>query len=254
MKKTALALMAVMSLAVASCSSDPEYDDMETINVSEGQFPYSSDGIWMNNDKPGFLNIDDYEFSHTVDSDGYVYGFTPSKISDTSLHDPLYEFPYASASGGGLTGPGSQYLVGYWAEWLEGENCQFDDRTCRIYAEDGDEFEPQSVMVCNTTWMMYSAIQGTAFSPKFKTGDYVTLIAHGVHRDGSESQSVFYLVNIEDTNVEAGVLMAWKEFDLSGMGACTGIYFTMDCSDDLKGDYGMNPPSYFCIDKLVIKD
>lgn len=248
----AIALMA--SGAFVSCSSDNEFDDIETINVSEAQFPYDSDGVWKNNDKPGFLNIDDYEFSHIIDDYGMIYGFTPSKVSDINKHDPLYEFPYASVSGGGVAGEGSQYLVGYWAEFLEGENCEFNNRTCRIYPEDGDRFQPQSVMVCNNTYLMYAAIDGTAYSPAFEPGDYVTLTAHGVHLDGTEAEVTFDLINIEGSDVKDGILTSWKKFDLRGLGTCTGIYFTMDASKSLKGDFGLNVPTYFCIDQLVVKD
>lgn len=246
--------MALMGLAYTSCSSEPEFNDIETIVTEEGQFRYDSEGVWDLNNRNSFLNIDDYEFSHSVDKDGYIYGFTPSKVSDTSKHTPLYTFPYASASGGGVTGKGSQYLVGYWAEFLEGPDCTFNNRTCRIYDEDGFPFMPQSVMVCNTTYMMYAATEGTDFSPKFQLGDYVILVAHGVHVDGTESQSTFYLVNIESENVEEGVLMAWDKFDLSGMGACMGLYFTMDASPRLKSEWGLDVPTYFCIDQLVVKE
>lgn len=239
---------------LSSCSSDPEYDDTETIDVSEAQFPYDSEGVWADNTKPGFLNIDDYEFSHIVDDNGLVYGFTPSKVSDTSMHSPLYTFPYASASGGGITGKGSQYLVGYWGEYMEGEDCPFNQRTCRIYDEDGDTFRPQSVMVCNNTYLMYAALNGTDFSEKFGPGDWVTLVAHGVHLDGTEDQEVFYLVNIESSNTEEGILMAWDKFDLTGLGTCTGIYFTMDCSESFKSEYGLNVPTYFCLDQLIVKE
>lgn len=261
MKKSTLYLGLALLCAgsLASCSSDPEYDSSQSLVTWEGGFKYNSQGVWTGNDQSGFLTIDGYEFSHIVDNGGYVYGFTPSKVADTTEHNPLVSFPYASAYGGGLSGAGSAYLVGYWAEYLEnnadGAPVEFDQRTCRIYAEDGDEFKPQSVMVCNTTYMKYAAENGTAFSPKFKPGDYVTLIAHGVHLDGTESQSVFYLVNIESENVGDGILQAWQQFDLSGLGACTGVYFTMAASEDLTDpQWGLNVPTYFCIDRLVLKD
>lgn len=240
--------------ALASCSEDNEYDSTQTILISQGNFEYNSEGVWTQNDKQGFVEDDGYEFSHIVDADGIVYGFTPSKISDTSAHDPLYTFPYACAYGGGLKGKGSQYLVGYWAEYLEGDSPMFSDRTCRIYAQDGDTFKPQSVYICNNTYMLYAGLNGTAFTEKFKAGDWVTLVAHGVHLDGTESQAVEYLVNIEDTNVEDGIVMAWKEMDLSGLGECTGIYFTMDASQSLQGAYGLDIPTYFCLDNLTVKD
>lgn len=257
MKKfTLLASLAVLSLgtAVTSCSSDPEYDDNETIEVSDGSFDYNNDGIWTENKNNVFFNIDDYEFSHIVDDYGIVYGFTPSKVTDTSLHQTMYEFPYASAAGGGPTGEGSQYLVGYWAEYLEGDNCGFNDRTCRIYAEDGDEFQPQSAMVCVNTYLKYAALNGTDFSARFTTGDWVTLTAHGVHLDGTEAEDTFYLINIESDDVEAGIQSDWKEFDLTALGTCTGMYFTMDCSENLKSDYGMDVPTYFCLDQLKVKE
>lgn len=257
MKKfTLLASLAILSLGavVTSCSSDPEFDDNETIVVSEGSFDYDDDGVWTQNTEPGFLNIDDYEFSHIVDDYGMVYGFTPSKVSDTTEHSPLYTFPYASAAGGGLTGKGSQYLVGYWAEYLEGDDCDFNDRTCRIYAEDGDEFQPQSAMVCVNTYLKYAALNGTDFSAQFTKGDWVTLTAHGVHLNGTEAEATFYLINIESDDVESGIQSDWKEFDLTDLGTCTGMYFTMDCSDSLKGAYGMNVPTYFCLDQLKVKE
>lgn len=254
-KSTLYAAMAIFAAGLlASCSSDPEYDDTEYIQVSDAQYPYDKEGVWLDNDKSVNLNIEDYIFSHSVDEWGYVYGFTPSKVSDTSAHSPLSSFPYASAFGGGLKGNGSQYLVGYWAEFLEGNNCEFYQRTCRIYEEDGDQFEPQSVMVTNNTYLKYAALNGTDFSPKFEPGDYVMLIAHGVHMDGTESQSTFYLVNIESSDIEAGILQGWEKFDLSGMGACTGIYFTMAASERLTGDYGLNIPTYFCLDQLIVKE
>lgn len=255
-KKFFLGAFAVfMAGAISSCSSDPEFDETETINVSDAGYSFTSEGVWTENGNPGYLNIDDFEFSHTIDSYGYVYGFTPSKVSDTTKHDPLSSFPYASASGGGLRGAGSQYLVGYWAEFLEGEDCDFDNRTCRIYPEDGDRFQPQSVMVCNTTWMYYAGIDGTDFSPKFSAGDYVTLTAHGVHLDGTEAEETFYLVNVEDRDPAKGILTTWQSFNLRNLGTCKGIYFTMDASENLKDPvYGLNIPTYFCLDQLVVKE
>lgn len=240
-----------LGVAFTSCESDPEFDSTETISVADGNFDYDDDGVWKQNFVSGFLNIDDYEFSHAVPYDNYAYGFTPSRIADKSLHQPLVSFPYASAAGGGITA-GSPYLVAYWDSYAEGENPTFDTRSCRIYAEDGDRFQPQSMMVCANTYLYYAVINGTDFSDPFGAGDWVTLTAHGVHEDGMESEAVFYLVNIESDDVASGIVSEWTKFDLSGLGTCTGIYFTMDSSD--KNAYGVNVPTYFCMDRLVVKD
>lgn len=258
MKKYSIYLfgaLAIAGMGLVSCSSDPEYDDTETINVSEAQFSYDSEGVWEDNNVSGFLNIDDYEFSHyKEDTYGTVYGFTPSRVADSSLHDPLSSFPYASVSGGGVNGAGSQYLVGYWTEYLESEDTPFDKRSCRIYNEEGDTFKPVSVMVCNTSYFYFSLLNGTFYSPAAKPGDWVTLTAHGVHEDGTEAEAVFYLANIEGTDVAPGMLTSWKKFNLSQLGVCTGIYFTMECSKSFQDGGGMTVPSYFCLDKLVVKE
>ncbi|MCH5217485.1 MAG: DUF4465 domain-containing protein [Muribaculaceae bacterium] len=249
------------AMALTSCSSDPEYDSTDTVEVSDESYSYDADGVWDDNLQSGFLNIDDYEFSHLVVKDDvynteYVYGFTPSKATDTSAHTPLYSFPYAAAAGGGVKGKGDPYLVAYWAPFLEevgvGETCPFDKRTCRIYAEDGDQFEPQSAMVCVNTYLYYDVLNGSDFTQKFKEGDWVTLTAHGVHMDGTEAEATFYLVNVEGTDVESCIQKDWKQFDLTALGKCTGIYFTMDSSD--KGQFGINTPTYFCLSNLVVKD
>lgn len=261
-KKLLAALLPVFGLGLltVSCQSDndepdddTDYKDTEVIDIEGADFNYT-DGVWSQNDLKGSGNfeIDDYIFSHIVDEAGYVYGFTPSKVSDTTEHSPLFTFPYASAFGSGSTGKNSPYLVGYWAEYLEGENCEFDQRTCRIYNEEGNTFKPESVMVCNNTYVMYTVLNGSDFTKEFGPGDYITLTAHGVHLDGTESEEIFYLVNIEDSDISKGVLMAWEKFDLRGLGECTGIYFTMDSSD--KGAWGVNIPTYFCIDQLTVKE
>lgn len=240
---------------LVSCSSDPDFDDTETVSVAEARLPYNADGVWMDNSQPGNLNIDDYIFTHKLDQYDIVYGFTPSEISDTSEHTPLYSFPYASASGGGLTGKGSPYLVAYWPEYLDKDATSLYERYCAIWNEDGDRFEPQSVMVCNNTYLMYEGLNGSAFTPAFIPGDYVYLIAHGVHEDGTEETAVYPLVNIESENTSSGIVQKWEKFDLSRLGACTGIYFTMDCSKHLKNEAGeIMIPTYFCIDNLIVKE
>ena len=86
MKKSLLFAFLAAGLLV-SCSSDDDFDDLETINVSTANYAYDADGVWTQNDKAGFLNIDDYVFSHILDDYSLVYGFTPSKVTVTSHND-----------------------------------------------------------------------------------------------------------------------------------------------------------------------
>ena len=244
-----------LATCITSCESDPEYDSTEIINVDEDNFDFDKYGIWtLNSESANPFNIDDYEFSHIIDN-GYVYGFTPSNTStETDLSDypgitPV--FPYESAAGTGLDGSNSPYLVGYWADYLDNQATNFRERTCAIWEEEGETFKPQSVMVCCNTYLKEAVLNGTTFNEKFGPDDWVKLIAHGVHTDGTEKTVDFYLVN----NGPA-IIDQWTEFDLSDLGVCEGIYFTMDSNDYTiyDGVKSLNIPTYFCMDKLVVKD
>lgn len=256
--KTTLLALSLFGLAAgsSSCSSDPEYDSSEIINVSEGNFEFDKFGVWKQNaanNNP--FRIDDFEFTHIV-SDGYVYGFTPSNVtSKTDLTDYPSDltpvFPYASAAGSGLNGSSSSYLVGYWADFYDNKATNFRERSCAIWEEEGETFKPISVMVCCNTYLKEAVLNGSDFNAKFGPEDWVKLTAHGVHLDSPETTQDFYLVNNGPVIIDK-----WTKFDLSGLGVCIGIYFTMDSSDySTYGDVNyLNIPTYFCLDQLVIAD
>lgn len=257
--RSMLFCMAV-GLMATSCSdkdepdNDPDdYDSSEVIYVSEGNFDYDSDGVWDLNYDNSLLAIEDYEFSHAAPYANYANGFTPSKVNDLKNYGAdMWQHSYASLSGGGVKGQGTPYLVGYWDAYTESQAADqtFNSKSCRFWEEDQEPFMPQSVMVNNNTYMYYYVTGGIASS--FKKGDYVKLIAHGVHADGSESTASIDLVNYNKDDIEECIIKDWTEFDLSGLGICTGVYFTIDSSD--ANEYGLLVPAYFCIDKLVVKD
>lgn len=256
-----MSLMAGVMLTACSDKDEPDndpsdFDSTEVIMVSSEDFRWDSNGVWAgNNTADGFLNIDDYEFSHYFDNSTpgmeYAYGFTPSKVTENGKYDNMYDFhQYASISGGGINGAGSPYLVGYWSYFQEQE--EFNTKTCRVEAEDGDLFMPQSVMVNNTSLVYYILKDGNGFSEPFKDGDYLTLLVHGVHQDNNNPKPVeISLADFRDG--KSFIMNEWTEFDLTSLGICTGIYFTMESSDSSPA-YGMNTPAYFCLDKLVVKD
>lgn len=240
----------------ASCSSDPEYDATETVNVSDGNFDFDEYGVWKQNDANNNpFRIDDYEFAHVIGEYDIIYGFTPSNTTEdtdlTGYQGNTPKFPYASAAGTGINGGDSPYLVAYWGEYVDNNVTDFRERTCAIWEEDGETFEPQSVMVCCNTYLKEAVLNGTTFNEKFGPEDWVTLTAHGVHLDGTEKAVDFYLVNYGPV-----VIDKWTEFDLSSLGSCVGLYFTMDSSDysTIGAVNYLNIPTYFCLDKLVVKD
>lgn len=247
-------------LSMAACSDDEkpsnpgEYDDTEVISLAEADLQYDADGIWSSNTVNTFIEANDYLFSHFVTNDygfPYVTGFTASKSTDNAFYEgDMVSHPYACISGGGINGAGSPYLVGNWSAYSESDT--FDSRSLTIRNNDGQPFMPQSVMVNNNTYAYYSMTKGDNYAKKFEKGDWFKLIAHGVQTDNSELTVEFYLANCTTDDVEAGIVNKWTTFDLTPLGVCNGIYFTMESSDS--GQFGMNTPAYFCLDKLIVKE
>lgn len=257
-------LLSAMTLTMTACSDKNEPDDdtddfnsQETLTISESDLDYDdATGVWAFNDFNAFFEIEDYSFSHFV-AEGdysYIYGFTPSKASDTGYYEQMSQHSYVAMGGKGANGAGKPYIVANWSEYDETIDgaAGFDSKTCRIFETEGELFMPQSVMLNNNTYMYYSATRGDMFNAPFKKGDWVKVIAHGVHQDGSESSAEFKIVDITTDDVAAGVISEWTKFDLSGLGICTGLYFTMQ--SNVANEYGMTAPAYFCIDNLIIKD
>lgn len=263
-----LALTASALIFTQSCSHDndeptkpdtpgnegnEDYDDIEILTVADANFVFNNDGIWNNNDKARTVVIDDYVFSHATPYPNYVNGFTPSKSTDLAYYPgDMFNHPYTSIAGG--LSENAPYLVGFWDAYTESqaESNDLASKSCSIREKDGDTFMPQSVMVTNNTYAYYAMTKGDSFTSAFNKGSWFRLIAHGVQTDGSEKTAEFYLAKVDTDNVENGILSEWKEFNLTPLGIVTGIYFTLESSDS--GEWGMNTPAYFCLDRLIVKD
>lgn len=74
----------------------------------------------------------------------------------------------------------------------------------------------------------------------------------GIDEQGTETGTVeYYLADYRSENADDWKLNdTWEWVDLSELGQIASIYFTMESSDT--GDYGINTPTYFCLDKLTV--
>lgn len=105
---------------------------------------------------------------------------------------------------------------------------------------------------CNNPYAYYAIEKGNPYSTKFEQGDWFKLVAHGIDEQGTETGTVeYYLADYRSENADDWKLNdAWEWVDLSELGQIASIYFTMESSDT--GDYGINTPTYFCLDKLTV--
>ncbi len=118
--------------------------------------------------------------------------------------------------------------------------------------------ETQKMESAYFTNMAYPALSmkaGDQFAKKFggATGndkDWFLLTVEGIDKsDNSTGKVQIYLADYRfDDNSQDFIQKEWKLVDLSALGEPIKLKFSLSSSD--VGSYGMNTPSYFCIDNI----
>lgn len=252
--KSILPVIAVV--AFASCS-DNEPDPNVTIDFIESEIEYDANGVWKNHldTKIKYLDFNGVRFSHKAEASqwgAFWNGFCPSRSSDTKDYTGgnWMEHQWDCMAGGGIASePGSPFMVAYWNT---SEDLSTESPSLKMEMADGSEFTPVSIYINNSTYCYYTMINGSPFSKKFEAGDWTKVNIYAVRADNSVSEPLeVYLLDYRDSDkAKWYALKDWTYVDLSSLndkGAVKYIYFTMASSDS--GQWGMNVPSYFAIDR-----
>lgn len=111
----------------------------------------------------------------------------------------------------------------------------------------------RGLYITNSAYTLNSIKNGDAYSKKFGEGDFFKVIFTGVHADGTESCVEYYLADYRSPVVsERYYVDTWRWVDLTSLGKVVSIRFTLDGSD--KSAWGLNTPSYFCMDNFNGED
>lgn len=247
-------IMAVMLVAtMTACEDDGDEDVDFAFNLNNYVVDYNEAGYWADcYNENATLSFDGIEFSHSAtvtEWSGVKYyswlGFCPSRVSDTSdKGDDWVNNQWTAITGGGLSGKGTPYMIGFWDVNEFPENVPGGAKTCAITYKNGAVFEPEKIYVTNTTWGYYAMKNGTDFNKKFTETDWYKLHIYGV-KNGVLTGQIDVLL-ADGTNI----LNTWKEVDLDALGKVDCIYFRVTSTDT--GQWGMNNPAYFALDRLVI--
>lgn len=245
----------IIASATTACSDDENPDFQVTLNLNnEASISYNSDNYWDQCYNVSLystdINIDGFQLSHSAtDWGGGIlswYGFCPSKSADTSDHTADWTWldnQWSAITGGGVSGEATPYFVGCW-NTSEATDSYSDTSSCMI-AYSGYEFQPQEIYVTNSSYAYYTMINGSAFNKVFTESDWLHLIIIGYNAGRKTARIVVDLAKGTD------LLDSWQKVNLSALGTVTEITFQMESSDS--GQWGMNTPSYFCIDRLTIQ-
>lgn len=244
-----IAAVALATLTFSSCSDDD--DSTVTTNLSAEAVNYDTDGAWADCYSSGDFTVSGLGFSHSwtmTEWDGVKYyswkGFCPSRSSDNADHTDggdWITYQWGSVTGGGLSGKGTPFVLGCW-DVMESTEAIPENPTCSIKAVEGSKFSPKSIYVTNSNYGYWAMKNGTAFSRPFTATDRCVLIIHGV-----KDSRITGTVNV-DLAADGVILDSWRKIDLKPLGEVNYIYFQMTSTDS--GQWGMNSPAYFCLDRM----
>lgn len=215
------AAAALMSTAMFA---ELQVADFENINLAAEQ------ELKFANDTTGFFESGSFEVQQTVAYEGtYVSGAVISSHTDTDFES--YLDANKSIAGGAYEG--QNYVVFYVNAWGDPDKITLKEAAVI-----------PGMYVCNNVYAYNSMKNGDATAGEpFGESDWFKLTVHGYLNGKTVNASVFVDL-AEGTNI----IDKWTYVDLTELGQVDALSFEM--SGSRTGQYGLNTPSYFCIDNL----
>lgn len=233
MKKSIL-FVAALVMTFAACQPSYDVEDKTVATFEEAAISPAAPQSYFafTTDTTAFLTSGIFELSQTVAYGGtYVTGAVVTNITDTTFKD--YKDAYKSIAGGAKGG--KNYVVWY-EDGFSGNAIKLKEAATVA-----------GMYVCNNVYAYNSITKGDAIAGDPFGDDDWFLLSIGGMLDGKmvNSQVDFYLAKGKN------VVTDWTYVDLSQLGKVDAIFFTL--SGSRTGDWGLNTPTYFCIDNLGAK-
>ncbi len=248
---------ATFILLLAACGASAA-DDVITLDLTKATTPLEFDaksGAWAGtyNDDEESIESQCFSFLHYSMGDMNTWwGFTASNSADNAQKESFLANQWSNMAVGGIrfdengkpvADPAVPYLVGYYASYM-------GERPTDMVFNDGKNYDPQGVYVNLTSYTYYNCLEyGRGVSRESADGEWFTLTIHGVAPDETEKKVTVKLFSFKDGDIT--INRGWKYVDLTSLGTVNELYFTVDGTDT--GEYGLNTPSYFALDKLSVK-
>lgn len=212
----------------------------QTVSDFETVLP-GNDTIWNGSDQSGgFVDGAAYFFNDYNTDWGSWSGFSVSKTTDTLTQSWFNQ--YASISGGGAHNS-SAYSTLY-----------SESTVMFAHSANGDSL--YGLMINNSTYTYRTLQNGDNFTKKFggasgNDPDFYTATFYGYDANLELTDSVvFYLADYRDANnANDYIVKDWTWVDLKKLGKIRYLDIAFNSTD--KGQFGINTPTYACIDSLV---
>jgi len=237
MKKSNLFLVAiVVAFVFVSCEPEEKIQNPDTVTVSTlvdfENVKLNADSIWNGSDGSGSFSTKIASFSNDFNSLWFSWsGFACSAKTDKTTVGYINQ--YSVSAGAGALGS-KQFAIAYETATLLCDS--------NIYGN----FSLKSIMLTNSTYTYLDMKNGSAYSKKFVTGDWYKIIITGYLNNTPKGVVEYYLADFRDGKTILS--NTWNKVDVSLIGKVDKVTFSFDSSD--KGTYGVNTPSYACIDNI----
>jgi hypothetical protein len=117
---------------------------------------------------------------------------------------------------------------------------------------DGVERVIDHMYVNNTTYLLNQYLTGGGFNPPALTTSWFRIKATGYNASNVETGTIYFYL-CQGNELGNGVIDEWTEWDMTGLGAVASVTLDIEASEDMIGDYGMNPPAYFAYDDVAVR-
>ncbi len=231
-----------MALVVASFVT---LQAQTTSNFEDLNLP--ADTFWNGSDLSGNFISGNAVFSNQYDTNYYTWGgFAYSSKTDTITTG--WSNMYSSISGSGNIS--ATYAVAYVSAYTGATSIKLTNSSSGKLVS--------GFYINNNTYAYYSMKNGDTYAKKFggtsgNDSDWFMLTVQG-YLNGSLTDTVnFFLADYRFAdNSKDYIIKDWTMVNLMKLGNVDSLAFVLSSSDN--GAYGMNTPSYFCMDDLQCLD
>lgn len=247
LRKIGLSLLTITVIGtLTACEDDDDKPLPSVFNIEECSVLYTTDGYWAkcyDTDPVATLGLGGFNFSHSAEISWGTpvwNGFCPSQ-SNFSDFDKVPSSDWWQHQWSAITY--SQNMLAFWDNQEKLDEIPVSP-SCKISRFEDVPFRPESIEVTNSAYAYNVMKKGNDFSSAFDSSSWLKLYVIGV-KAGVETGRVTI-----DLAKGTDILAKWSKFALSSLGEVDYIYFQME-SSDTDPQWGMNTPSYFCINNIA---
>jgi hypothetical protein len=191
---------------------------------------------WNGSDLNGSFTSKYFTFYNVFDPDwSYWEGFAYTNETDNTTYD--WENMYSSAAGGGALGS-DNYAVIYNGGFYDAAGISIDRNTA-----------PEIISGMYLSLNTYASLYMDDFDYYVDGQHWFKVIITAINYDlDFAPQKEIILADYRFNSLQGYKFDEWQYIDLTWIGEADSLYFEFQSSDI--GDWGINTPTYFCLDEI----